>query len=52
MYTPCMLCGFSPFNIFVLIYQKKKNVVEWCSFCIGFSKDFINSWRISLGRYS
>ena len=24
MYTTCMLCGFSPFNIFVFIYQKKK----------------------------
>ena len=24
MYTPCMLCGFLPLNIFVLIYQKKK----------------------------
>ena len=24
MYTSCMLCGFPPFNIFVLIYQKKK----------------------------
>ena len=24
LYTTCMLCGFSPFNIFVLIYQNKK----------------------------
>ena len=38
--------------IYLCSFIKKKNVVEWCSFCIGFSKDFINSWRISLGRYS
>ena len=30
MYTTCMLCGFLPFNILVLIYQKEKKKKKGC----------------------
>ena len=35
MYTTCMFCGFPPFNIFALIYQKKKKRTNrfWPDLC-------------------
>ena len=36
MYTTCMLCGFSPFNIFVLIYQKKMKATIDCNYLGNF----------------
>ena len=34
MYTTCMFCGFPPFNIFALIYQKKKELIDFGLICV------------------